>query len=51
MRATQLLDTYLKKHCQGIHLKRMKTLITATKATLECGKRKCEKNNERKYSA
>ncbi len=34
MHATQVLDTYLTKHCQGIHLKRMKALITATKALM-----------------
>lgn len=34
MHATQLLDTYLKRHCQGIHKTRMKGLITATKALL-----------------
>ena len=34
MHATQLLDTYLKKNCQGIHKTRMKTLITATVALM-----------------
>lgn len=34
MHATQLLDTYLKKDCQGIHKKRMKALITATLALM-----------------
>ena len=34
MHATQVLDTYLKNHCQGIHLKRMKALITTTMALM-----------------
>jgi len=34
MHATQVLDTYLKKHCQGIHKARMKTLLTATIALM-----------------
>ena len=34
MHATQLLDTYLKKHCQGIHKKRMRALIAATLALM-----------------
>lgn len=34
MHATQLLDTYLKKHCQGIHKTRMNVLITATQALM-----------------
>ena len=34
MHATQLLDTYLRKHCQGIHQTRMKALITATMALM-----------------
>ena len=34
MHATQVLDTYLKKHCQGIHKTRMKTLLTATIALM-----------------
>ncbi len=38
MRATQLLDTYLGKHCQGIHKKRMAALLTVT-AALMTGKK------------
>jgi len=34
MRATQILDTYLKKHCQGIHKKRMTALLTVTTALM-----------------
>ena len=34
MHATQVLDTYLKKHCQGIHKTRMRALITATLALM-----------------
>jgi hypothetical protein len=34
MHATQLLDTYLKRHCQGIHKTRMKALLTATTALM-----------------
>ena len=34
MHATQLLDTYLKKHCQGIHKTRMTALITTTLALM-----------------
>ena len=34
MHATQLLDTYLKKHCHGIHKTRMKTLLTAKQAVM-----------------
>lgn len=34
MRATQILDTYLRKACQGIHKKRMVALLTLTTALL-----------------
>ena len=34
MHATQLLDTYLRKHCQDAHKKRMTALITATQALI-----------------
>jgi len=34
MRATQLLDTYLRKHCQGVHQKRMTALLTITAALM-----------------
>ena len=34
MHATQLLDTYLKKHCQGIHKTRMIALQTMTTALM-----------------
>lgn len=34
MHATQLLDTYLQNHCQGIHKKRMMALMTITKALI-----------------
>lgn len=34
MHATQLLDTHLGKHCQGIHKTRMKALLTATVALM-----------------
>ena len=34
MHATQLLDTYLRKHCQGVHKKRMTALITLTQALM-----------------
>lgn len=34
MHATQILDTYLKRHCQGIHQKRMKTLIAVALALM-----------------
>jgi len=34
MHATQLLDTHLSEHCQGVHKKRMATLITAANALM-----------------
>ena len=34
MHATQLLDTYLRKHCQGVHKKRMTTLMIAANALM-----------------
>lgn len=34
MHATQLLDSYLRKHCQEVHRKRMKTLMTMTRALM-----------------
>ena len=34
MHATQILDNYLSKHCQGIHRKRMIALLTITRALL-----------------
>lgn len=34
MRATQLLDNYLRRHCQEVHSKRMNTLMTMTQALL-----------------
>ncbi len=34
MRATQYLDTHLSEHCQGVHKKRMATLITAANALM-----------------
>ena len=34
MHATQVLDTYLRKHCQEIHKTRMRGLITATLALM-----------------
>ena len=34
MHATQVLDTYLTQHCQGIHKTRMRALITATMALM-----------------
>ena len=34
MHATQVLDTYLKKHCQAIHKTRMKALMTTTMALM-----------------
>ena len=38
MHATQLLDTHLKKHCQGVHKRRMTALMTMTH-TLLTGKK------------
>jgi len=34
MHATQLLDTHLRKHCQGVHRVRMTAILTATKALM-----------------
>ena len=34
MRATQLLDTHLRNHCQGVHKKRITALLTVTTALL-----------------
>ena len=34
MRATQLLDTYLRKHCQAVHKKRLVALMVVTSALL-----------------
>ncbi|NIR50593.1 MAG: IS4 family transposase, partial [Aliifodinibius sp.] len=34
MRATQILDTHLRKHCQGVHQKRMTALLTITTALI-----------------
>ena len=34
MHATQLLDTHLRKHCQGVHRARMTAILTATKALM-----------------
>lgn len=34
MHATQLLDNYLRKHCQEIHKKRMTALLTITQALI-----------------
>ena len=35
MRATQILDTHLRKHCQGVHKKRMTALLTITAALIQ----------------
>lgn len=34
MRATQLLDNYLRKHCQGVHKKRMIAVLLLTSALM-----------------